>query len=653
MANRNPLWKYLLLFGLIVLGLIYAAPNLYGENPAIQISTKPSENKTKLAINTETIEQIKDILHTHRLPYLNIEHEQDREQDTLLLRFADTDVQLKARDEIATALGEQYVVALNLASRTPHWLRALGANPMKLGLDLRGGVHFLLDVDIDSVLKAKIEGDLRHLGEELRQANIRYTAISKTGANGVLIYLRDADNLKRALSVLPDKISDYTFKSENQNEFILKGIVEQTTLAKITDYAIEQTITTLRNRVNELGVSEASVQRQGMNHVSVDLPGIQDTTRAKDIIGKTATLRFQLVDVEHDPQAAMASGNIPVGTHLLQDENGRPVLLQDQVILKGTSVTYASFVSRDGRPAVNIHLGGGDEGLFHRITASNIGKLLAVVYVETKSERVKTLLHSDATSSSTNRRESSAGTYAGEGVSIKRHLIERVISVATIQSALGNDFDITGLPNQRYAENLALLLRSGALAAPVTIIQELTVGPSLGKANIHQGILSVEIGSLLVILFMLFYYRLFGLVADFALLLNIIFIVAILSLLGATLTLPGIAAIVLTVGMAVDANVLINERIREELRQGMSPNASIRAGYERAFSTIVDANITTLIVALILFTLGSGAVKGFAITLIIGLLSSMVTAIFCTRVIIQAIYSGHSGKPIKKLSIGI
>ena len=625
MQHQNSFWKYFLLFGLILLGLVYAAPNLYGENPAIQISAKTSENKANLPVDTTIIERVKKILNSNQLPYLNIE----REQDTLLLRFADTDVQLKARDEIAMALGDQYVVALNLAPRTPHWLRAVGANPMKLGLDLRGGVHFLLDVDIDSVLKAKTEGDLRHLGEELRQADIRYTGMSKTGANGILIYLRDADNLQRALSVLPNKVPDYTFTSAaTRNQFILKGLIEQNTLSKITDYAIEQTITTLRNRVNELGVSEASVQRQGTNHVSVDLPGIQDTTRAKDLIGKTATLRFQLASVEHDPNAAAATGNIPMGTRLLRDENDHPVLLEDQVILKGTSVTYASFVSRDGHPAVNIRLGGGEESLFHRITASKIGKPLAVVYVETKSEQKKV-----------------AGKTA-----IVRHQIERVISVATIQSALGNDFDITGLPNQRYAENLALLLRSGALAAPVTIIQELTVGPSLGKANIHQGILSVEIGSLLVILFMLFYYRLFGVVADCALLLNFVFIVAILSVLGATLTLPGIAAIVLTVGMAVDANVLINERIREELRQGISPNSSIRAGYERAFSTIVDANVTTLIVALILFTLGSGAVKGFAITLIIGLLSSMVTAIFCTRIIIQTIYSGRH---VKKLSIGI
>lgn len=635
MTNRNSLWKYLLLCSLVVLGLLYAAPSLYGESPAVQISIKPSENKAKHIIDADTLKRVENILHAYQLPYSNM----TLERGTLLLRFIDTDTQLRARDDIAAALGEQYIVALNLASRAPHWLHALGASPIKLGLDLRGGVHFLLDVDIDSVLKAKIEGDLRHLREALREATIRYTAIHQTDANGVLIYLRDNDHLKHALSVLSDKLPDYTFKADgpnSQHSFVLKGIIEPATLAKITDYTIEQTLTTLRNRVNELGVSEASVQRQGNHHVSVDLPGIQDTTRAKDIIGKTATLRFQVVDVEHDPQAAMASGHIPAGTQLLEDENGRPILLKDPIILKGTSVTYASFVSRDGRPAVNIRLGGGDESLFHRITASNIGKPLAVVYVETKS---------DSVSSPTHKRE--------ESVSSQHRLIERVISVATIQSALGNDFDITGLPDQRYAENLALLLRSGALAAPVTIIQELTVGPSLGKTNIRQGILSVEIGSLLVILFMLLYYRLFGFIADLALLLNIVFIVAILSLLGATLTLPGIAAIVLTVGMAVDANVLINERIREELRQGRSPHASIRAGYERAFATIVDANVTTLIVALVLFTLGSGAVKGFAITLIIGLLSSMVTAIFCTRVIIETIYTHRSGKPIKKLSIGI
>jgi preprotein translocase subunit SecD len=449
--------------------------------------------------------------------------------------------------------------------------------------------------------------------------------------HGISLTFANKKTAKQAQTLLTHRFHDYAFHTlRYRGQWVINAIMPQAAMTKITDYTIDQAMSILRNRVNELGVSEAVVQRQGKHHISVDLPGIQDTARAKELIGKTASLRFQLADTKHDVTAAL-NGAVPANSRIYYDEHKRPVLLKNDIILKGSAITYAIALFREGRAAVNIRLGGGGESLFHRITAEHIGQPLAVIYTEIKPE--KKLIN-------------------GKTITIhKKH--ERVISLATIQSALGNNFDITGLHNLKYAQNLALLLRSGALAAPVDIIEELTIGPSLGKANIDKGIYSLLIGSLIVIVFMALYYRLFGLVADLALLLNIVFIMAILSILGATLTLPGIAGIVLTVGMAVDANVLINERIREELRHGMSALASIQAGYDKAFSTIVDANVTTLIVAVVLFSLGSGSVKGFAITLIIGLLASMITSIFFTRAVINLIYNARHKKAPKKISIGI
>jgi preprotein translocase subunit SecD len=622
-VNRYPLWKYLLMIGLFLLGLLYALPNLYGDDPAVQVSLKES-----VTLTSNVTQKVTDILQTNHLNYLAIENAKHNE---LLVRFADNDTQLKASDTLKAALGNDYVIALNLAPRTPHWLEALGAAPMKLGLDLRGGVHFLIAVDTDNVVKTRQEGDMRNIGDQLRAQIIRYANISllqTTTSNSIAIQFRDAESLNKAKAFLPRQFPDYLFNTVTQGGvFQLTATLDPAALVKMTDYAIDQTITILNNRINELGVAEAVVQRQGSNQVSVDLPGVQDTARAKDIIGKTATLRFQMVDAQHDVQAAVA-GNVPFGSRLYPYE-GQSILLQNSVILRGSSITYATAsVGQNGRATVQVTLGGGGENLFQKTTAANVGKSLAVVYVETVPTQQMV---------------------NGKPVT-QQQQIEKVISVATIQSALGTNFEITNLDSMQYAQNLALLLRSGSLVAPVNFIQERTVGPSLGKANIHKGVLSVEVGAALVIIFMMFYYRLFGLVADVALVLNIIFIIALLSLVGATLTLAGIAAIVLTVGMAVDANVLINERIREELRNGISPQASIQMGYARAFSTIVDANVSTLIVALILFALGSGSVKGFAVILIIGLLTSMVTAIFFTRGIINLIYGGRS---VKTLSIGI
>ncbi len=617
MPNRYPLWKYILLASMILLAFVYAAPNLFGDDYAVQVSLK---NTAGTEINVSSA--VKDTLAKQSIPYLSA----DTIKQGTLVRFASTDQQLKARDVLKSALGDDYVVALNLAPKTPPWLQAINANPMKLGLDLRGGVHFLLDVDITAVVAAREEGDLNNMVADLREKQIRYTDISHP-AGKVTIQFRDKDNLNKAMDLLPARFMDYVFAETTPDGLSISATLTPVAITNIINYAVEQNMSILSNRVNELGVSDAIVQRQGKTQISIDLPGIQDTARAKDIIGKTATLRMQLVNVESDLQSAVA-GAVPLGSRIYQFDK-TPILLKNQVILTGASITYATAaLGQDGRPSVSIRLGGGGESLFSRVTAENIGKPMAVIYVE--SEQQTQIVNGKPT--------------------VTQKQIERVINVATIRSALGNNFEITGLSGMEYAQNLALLLRSGALTAPVNFIQERTVGPSLGAANIHKGVLSVIVGSLAVILFMLCYYRVFGLVANLALLVNMLLIIAILSLLGATLTLPGIAAIVLNVGMAVDANVLIYERIREELRNSVSPQASIHAGYERAFSTIVDANITTLIVALILFALGGGVVKGFAITLTIGILTSMVTAIFFTRALVNLIYGNRH---VKTLSIGI
>ena len=619
MQNQYPMWKNLLLAGVLLVGIIFALPNLFGADPAVQISAGEGAQ-----INAQVLEQVKQTLVAQNFSYLTAEET----KDNLLVRFADTDTQLKARDALRLSLGDNYIVALNLASRTPGWLEFLGANPMKLGLDLRGGVHFLLEVDINSLIKAREDGDVRSIGNELRENNIRYTNIERVQPHGVKINFRDADSLSRAYSELSPRLSDYTLTKNNSGGvYQLQAVMSETAVFKVADYALEQTMNILRNRVNELGVSEALVQRQGKDHVSVDLPGIQDTARAKEIIGKTATLRFHLVDVEHDAASA-AAGDVPLGTKLYEYE-GRKILLKDLVVLQGNSITYATAsFSQEGRPAVNIHLGGGGESAFNRITTENIGRPMAVVYVETKNEDQ---------------------IVNGKTVTVP-HLVERVINVATIKSALGANFEISGLRSEKEAQNLSLLLRSGALIAPVNIVQELTVGPSMGKANIQKGEISIIAGFIFVVLFMAFYYRVFGLFADMALLLNLIFIVAVLSILGATLTLPGMAAMVLTVGLAVDSNVLIYERIREELRNGISPQASIYAGYERALVTIVDSNVAALIVAMVLFSFGTGPIKGFAVVLTIGIMSSMLTSIVYTRAVVNWVYGRRN---VKTLSIGL
>ena len=614
--NRYPLWCYVLLASLIIIGVIYALPNLYGEDPAIQISATESAS-----ISTTLQNRIISTLSAQHLPYQSIQHT----EHAILVRFRDTETQLKGQDLIQGILSSDYSVALNLAPRTPRYLQAIGAKPMRLGLDLRGGIHFLLDVDTDAMVKAREMGDLHAMVTALREGQVQYMDILGDVQQGISIHFRDEVSRDKASALLQKQFSDYEFKKKWLE---LQGIISEVALQQIRQNAVDQITTILRTRVNELGVAEPIIQQQGISYISVDLPGIEDTARAKDIIGKVTTIRLQLVDLDHDAQMAVKTGVIPFGSKLYTYE-GYPVLLKEQMILQGTSIINASSIIGDnGHPAVQIRVSGSDVPSFNRITGKNIGKPLAVVYVETQTTR-----------------------HLKNGKIVTRYRqVERLINVATIQNALGNNFQITNLSTMEYAKNLALLLRSGAYPVPVDFIQERVVGPSLGKENIHMGVLSTEIGALAAILFMAFYYCLFGVIADVALVLNIIFIVAVLSILGATLTLPGIAGIVLTVGMAVDANVLINERIREELCNGMSPQASIKAGYDRSFSTILDANVTTLIVMFVLFTLGSGSVQGFAVTTSIGLLSSMLTAIFFTRSVVNLTYGRHR---ISHLSIGI
>ena len=618
MQNKYPLWKNLMLIAIVAIGLVYAIPNLYSEHPVVQVS---SDN----AVDPKELEnEVKGLLTNAQLQYGTI----TSTHDGLEIQFASTDSQLLARDVIKNRLASQYTVAINLAPSTPAWLAAIRAEPMKQGLDLRGGVHFLLEVEIDSVINRRYEGLTKSIGQDLREAGIRYSGIRYVLNKGVDVQFRTAEASTAALNILRSNYPGFGYTQPTEG-FGLLATLPPSELNTIRQNTIEQTMAILRNRVNELGVGEAVVQQQGSTRVVVELPGIQDAARAKQILGGTATLQFHLVDQEADPEIAKRTGAVPLGSKLYMMD-ARPILLKRQVVLSGDSITSASssFDQQSATPAVQIQLGGGGESYFTKVTRENVGKRMAIVFVETKTKMEK------------------------EGDVSKRVTIreERVISAPVIQSALGHNFQITGLVDNKEATNLALLLRAGALPAAIYTIEERTVGPSLGKENIRRGIVSLEVGMGLILLLMLVYYRFFGVVANIALVLNLILLCALLSMIGATLTLPGIAGIVLTVGMAVDANVLIYERIREELRNGLSPQAAIYAGYERAFSTILDANVTTFIVAVVLFSVGTGAIRGFAVTLSLGLLTSMLTAVTYSRAIVNWFYGSRN---VKTLSIGI
>jgi preprotein translocase subunit SecD len=615
MQNHFPLWKNLLILIVFGIGIIYSLPNLYGDDPSVQVSSIQAGKLGQAQAN-----QIESDIKTVGVAAKAFEFKDGR----ILARFNNTDDQLKTADLLRDKMGGDYTVALNLAPTTPAWLRALHADAMYLGLDLRGGVHFLLEVDMDAAVKQAEDRYTDDIRLALRNAKLRYQSASKD--NGFIkVTLKSAED-KPALLTLLDKdfrTLDIT-EPEAQDQVWLK--ISEKEEREIKKTAVAQNMTTLRNRVNELGVAEPVIQQQGENRIVVQLPGVQDTTRAKEILGTTATLEYRLVDVEHDVQQAVA-GHVPVGSRVYYERNGNPILLDRRVIVTGDQIVDASSgVDQDGRPSVNISLNGVGAAKMAKTTQVSVGKPMAVVFIEYKVD-----------------------TKIVNGQKVRhKEKVEKVINVATIQGVFSKRFQTTGLDSPQEARNLSLLLRAGALAAPVDIVEERTVGPSLGQDNIDKGMLSFVVGFALVVLFMAVYYRLFGMIANFALAFNVVIVVAILSMLQATLTLPGIAGIILTVGMSVDANVLIFERIKEELKNGNTPQSAIFIGYDKAFATILDSHFTNLVVAVVLFAYGTGSVKGFAVTLIIGILSSMFTAITGTRMVINWIYGNRR---VEKLSI--
>jgi preprotein translocase subunit SecD len=624
MLNQYPVWKYLLILVVLVASSLYALPNLYGEDPALQVS---SSRNTQVDLTTQ--DRVSRLLEQAGVEAKSI----TLANDQILVRFADTESQLKAKDVVKEGLGRGYVVALNLAPRTPDWLRGMNALPMYLGLDLRGGVHFLMEVDVEAAVKQAEERYISDFRGLLRENRVRYANIGQgetsAGLSAVEILFKTAEARDEAHTVLNKDYPDLQYSDEDhEGSYSLLAALSEKERREVRKLALKQNITTLRNRVNELGVAEPVIQQQGENRIVVQLPGVQDTTRAKEILGATATLEFRLADETHDANEAAATGRVPAGLKLYPQREGGHALLKNRVMLTGDYIIDASsgLDSQSGGPAVFITLDGKGASIFSKVTGENVKKLMAVVFIERKTE-----------------------TREVDGQQVKtRRTVEEVINIARIQEQLSKRFQITGLDSTAEARNLALLLRAGALAAPIEIVEERTVGPSLGQDNIDQGFASVVIGFVFVLAFMALWYRGFGLVANLALAFNLVVIVAVLSMLQATLTLPGIAGIVLTVGMAVDANVLIFERIREELRNGNTPQASIHGGYAKAFSTIADANITTLIAAVILFGFGTGPIKGFAITLSIGIATSMFTAIMGTRAVVNLIYGGRR---VEKLSI--
>ncbi|VAW77068.1 Protein translocase subunit SecD [hydrothermal vent metagenome] len=616
--NQYPTWKYLLIVVLLIVGVLYALPNLYEADPAVQVSAGRGYE-----INDTVQDQIKVRLSEKKIPVMSIEVEGKR----LLARFNNTEDQLAAADHIKDVLGTDFAVALNLAPSTPDWLQSINALPMYLGLDLRGGVHFLMEVDMDAALQKALERYASDLRTVLRKEKVRYLSI-RARSDKLLIKFRNAEDREKGGELIHEEYADLELKDIDEGKaFVLDVRVSEKELREIRKLALQQNIITLRNRVNELGVAEPVIQQQGDRRVVVQLPGVQDTVAAKRIIGATATLEYRAVDTEHDVEDAI-NGKVPAGSRLYKDRSGQQYLLKTRVIVTGDQIINArsGFDSQGGQPQVTVTLDGKGARKMLDFTKESVGKPMAVVFIENKS--VTRMVN-------------------GEKV-ISNRKVEEIISVATIRDVFSKRFQTTGLDSPQEAHELALLLRSGALAAPIRIIEERTIGPSLGADNIEQGFQSVVIGFVLVLVFMALYYKAFGLVADLALALNLILIIAVLSMLQATLTMPGIAGIVLTVGMAVDANVLIFERIREELRNGNTPQASIHAGYAKALSTIADANVTTLIAAVVLFSFGSGPVKGFAVTLSVGILTSMFTAIMGTRAVINLVYGGRR---VKRLSI--
>ncbi|MCO8100062.1 protein translocase subunit SecD [Acinetobacter indicus] len=632
---RYPAWKYLLILVVLVVSTLYALPSLYPDEPAVQISGA----KAGTQIDQSIVQKAEQILKSENIA----SHDNSFTNNAALLRLDSSEAQLKAKDALRQGLGDDYVVALNLAPTTPEWLQKIGAKPMKLGLDLRGGVHFLLEVDMDKAISQRMETSATDLRRQLRDNKLKFNSLS---LNNNTITVQFANN--------DDRSAVMDFLRRNGNEFnqqalattdgaMLRLTYTDTRKQEIESYAVNQNLTTLRNRINELGVAEALVQTQGSNRIVVELPGVQDTAEAKRVLGRTANLEFRLVsdlnDQHIDPYSGqLSSQTLPPGTEAFAFESldsGRQLLLNRSRILTGERVQNASsgFSQDTGGAEVNITLDSAGGKLMADATRNAVGKRMAVLFIENK-QRISYVTDPET----------------GVQTEVRTPYTESVvINAATIQAVLGSQFRITGLDSPQEAAELALMLRAGALAAPMYFVEERVIGPSLGQENIDKGVTSTQIGFILVAIWMVVFFRLFGVIANFALVFNLAMILTVMSWIGASLTLPGIAGIVITIGMAVDANVLICERIREEIKWGASPKQAIVAGYDRAYNTIFDSNLTTFLVAFILFAIGTGPIKGFAVTLMIGIVCSMFTAITVTRAIVQIIYGKR--RNLKKLSI--
>ncbi len=607
--NRYPLWKYLLIAAAVVIGLLYTLPNFYGEVPAVQVSPL----RSNLKADAPLMSRIEETLKQAGLAAEGVA----LDGTSVKARLATTDDQLKAKDALQAALGDDYVVALNLLSRSPEWLRSIGALPMYLGLDLRGGVHFLMQVDMKSALLKRIEAATNDIRTLLRERRIQYSGIGREGQTFVVRF-REVALRDKALALIAKEMPDFDLRTDNDaGEFRISGGLKMEAQRRTQEYALQQNITTLRNRVNELGVAEPIIQQQGLDRVVVQLPGVQDTAKAKDILGRTATLEVRMVDDSLDAVALseVKTGQAPFGTEIYYERTGQPVLVKKQVVLTGERINDAQpgFDGQTGEPAVHIALDGAGARIFQQITRENVGRRMAILLFE-----------------------------RGKG---------EVVTAPVIRSEIGGGrVQISGRMTTQEANDVSLLLRAGALAAPMEIVEERTVGPSLGADNIRIGFNSALYGFGAIMVFMVFYYSLVGLFSVVALAANVLFLIALLSMLQATLTLPGMAGIALTIGMAIDANVLINERIREELRNGNTPHAAIYAGYDRAWGTILDSNITTLIAGLALFAFGSGPVKGFAVVLCLGILTSIFSAVMVSRSMTNLYYGNR--RKLERISIG-
>ncbi|HZJ95599.1 MAG TPA: protein translocase subunit SecD [Thiopseudomonas sp.] len=620
MLNKYPLWKYLLIVAILSISFLYASPNLFPDDPAIQITGA----RSGLQIEQADLDRA-----AAALKAAGIQVKSDElEPRGGLLRLMQRDDQLPAKEVVRKALGDEYVVALNLAATTPQWLRNIGASPMKLGLDLSGGVHFLLEVDMEKAISARMKVYDNEVKSILRKERVRYRSLPDF-ENGFQLGFDDTATLNKARGLIRKDFTDFEITTAERNgKPVLRLALLPTKITEIREYSIRQNLTTVRNRVNELGVAEPLVQRQGANRIVVELPGVQDTAEAKRILGKTANLEFRLAATADAPRATTEM-------HEFREEGRPPVALERSIIITGDQVTDAqASYDENGRPQVNIRLDGHGGELMNRATRNNIGRSMAVVFIEQRPMTRYVRQEVDGVA-----QEVPVQTFTEE---------KRVISLATIQSALGNQFRITGLDGQGESSELALLLRAGGLAAPMYFAEERTIGPSLGAENIQLGVKAALWGFLFVAIFIVLIYKFFGLLATIALSLNMVNLLAMMSLLGATLTLPGIAGIVLTMGMAVDANVLIFSRIREEMKNGMSPQRAIHEGFDKAYSAIIDGNLTTLLVGAILFAMGTGPIKGFAVTLSLGIVTSMFTAIMVTRAMVNLMYGGRD---VKKLWI--